>query len=60
MSAAICEGKIPDIQAQALALSKGQLEQWFVLQKGINGSSDQAGSPDIQSRRRIDAKFQSA
>jgi hypothetical protein len=50
MNAAICEIKDPDIQAQALALSKGQLEQWFMLQKGTNGSKDHARGADIQSR----------
>jgi len=50
MKAAICESKVPDIQAQALALCKGQLDQWFLLQKGINGSNDQARVPDIQCR----------
>jgi hypothetical protein len=50
MNAAICDINVPAIQAQALALSKGQLEQWFLLQKGINGSKDHARGADIQSR----------
>jgi hypothetical protein len=50
MNAAISESSVPDIQAQALELSKGQMEQWFLLQKRINGSIGQGGVPDIQAR----------
>ena len=50
MNAAASESKVPGVQAQALELSKGQMEQWFLLEKGIHGSPGQGRVPDIQAR----------
>jgi hypothetical protein len=50
MNAATSESRVPDIQAQAIELSKGQMEQWFRLQKGINGSIGHGRAADIQAR----------